>query len=44
MPAMWGELHYSKKFDLIDVRCYSEGCIKSSYLLCDEEVEENDEK
>ena len=42
-PRCGGELHYSKKFDLIDVRCYSDGCIKSSYLLCDEEVEGNHE-
>lgn len=39
-PRCGGELHYNKKFDLIDVRCYSDGCIKSSYLLCDEEVED----
>lgn len=42
-PRCGGELHYNKKFDLIDVRCYSDGCIKSSYLLCDEEVEDNHE-
>ena len=39
-PRCGKELHYSKKFDLIDVRCYSDGCIKSSYMLCDEELEE----
>lgn len=37
-PRCGGELHYNKKFDLVDARCYSEGCIKSSYLLCDDEV------
>lgn len=39
-PRCGGKLHYNKQFDLIDVRCYSDGCIKSSYLLCDEEVED----
>ena len=39
-PRCGGELHYSKQRDMIDVRCYSDGCIKSSYMLCDEELEE----
>ena len=42
-PRCGGELHYHKKNDQMDVRCYSDGCIKSSYMLCDEELENNDE-